>query len=105
MKTNSRKEGARTRVCFQNRSALSAPEARQPVAHGATVGLAVKINQAPAGAAEKPALKRFFRPCRGADGLGLATLSVAVPQRQMDFENTPWEFRRQRHGDPVNGVN
>jgi len=38
--------------------------ARQ-VAHGETVGLAVNINQAPAGGGKKTALKRFFRPGPG----------------------------------------
>jgi hypothetical protein len=53
------------KACLQNRFAVSAPEARKPVAHGETVGLAIKTNQAPAGAAENQR-KTFLSPLSGA---------------------------------------
>jgi hypothetical protein len=52
-------------ACFQNRVAVLAPEARKTVAHGETVGLAVKTNQAPAGAAENR-FKTVLSPHSGA---------------------------------------
>jgi len=44
---------------------LSAPEARQIVAHGETVGLVVNLIQAPDGATENQPTDIFFRPSRG----------------------------------------
>ena len=43
----------------------SAPEARQIVAHGETVGLVVNPIQAPDGATENQPTEIFFRPSRG----------------------------------------
>jgi hypothetical protein len=74
---------------------VSAPKARKPVAHGFTVGLAVE-KSSPGRGDRKQAVKRFFRPVPGLGRFAVENprlhrglLSVAAPQPQMDFENTP----------------
>ena len=42
-----------------------APEARQIIAHGETVGMVAKTIQAPAGATENQPRANLFRPIRG----------------------------------------
>jgi hypothetical protein len=78
---------------LQNRFALSAPEARKPVAHGETVGLTIKNNQAQAGGGRQFAAKRFFRTVPGLGWLWVdcprfhrGLLSVAAPQLQYDLK-------------------
>jgi hypothetical protein len=65
-------------ACIQNQSAVSAPEARKPVAHGETVGLAVKTNQAPTGATENRRYNVSFAPVRGFDVMGLVNHGFTV---------------------------
>jgi hypothetical protein len=65
-------------ACILNKSAVSAPEARKPVAHGETVGLAVKTNQAPPGATENRRYNISFAPFRGSAALGLVTHGFTV---------------------------
>jgi hypothetical protein len=75
---------------------VSAPEARKPVAHGETVGINVQMEKAPDGAKEisvgdfLPPLLAATKLDEGGPGLDFfGLLSVAAPQLQMDFENTP----------------
>jgi hypothetical protein len=52
-------------ACFQNRFVVPAPEARKPVAHGETVGLAVKKIK-PRSGRKKTGVKTFLSPHSGA---------------------------------------
>jgi hypothetical protein len=78
------------KACFENQVAVLAPEARKTVAHGETAGLAVKTNQAPAGAAENWRHNVSFAPFRGSDGLGLVTHSFAVGYYRSLFHSCKW---------------
>jgi hypothetical protein len=79
---------AKTRL--QNRFAVSAPEARKQVAHGETVGLGVKTNQAPSGAEENPRQTFLSPPFRGLNDLWLATHGFTVGYYQSLLRSYKW---------------
>ena len=78
------------KACLQNRFAVSAPEARKQVAHGETVGLAVKTNQAPAAAAENRRQNVSFAPFRSLDGLRLEAHGFTVGYYRSLLRSYKW---------------